>query len=147
MSLLCTYRLNWARRTSRGWSDEWDYTALQKQDSKFKPSRSEAEHATSQSQRLPTILSFTSGWGRNILLFFFKPPRPGNVPWTLAWKVAVRATTLRKNTSFLSLRLVPSKELSQNISDPVWSELRYTQILKEKIWYDWECNINTTQFM
>ena len=32
--LLCTYRLNWARRTSRGW---WDDTALQTQDSKFKP--------------------------------------------------------------------------------------------------------------
>ena len=26
--LLCTYRLSWARRTSRGWWDEWDDTAL-----------------------------------------------------------------------------------------------------------------------
>ena len=62
--LLCTYRLNWARRTSWGW---WDDTALQ--DSTLKPRRSEAENATSRSRRLPTILSFTSGWGRNIFSF------------------------------------------------------------------------------
>ena len=67
MPLLCTYRLKWARRTSWGW---WDDTALQEQDSKFKPWRSEAEHATSRSRRLPTILSFTSGCGRNISCFF-----------------------------------------------------------------------------
>ena len=53
--LLCTYRLNWARRTSWGWWDEWDGTALQTQDSKFKPWSSEAEHPTSRSRRLPTI--------------------------------------------------------------------------------------------
>ena len=28
---LCTYRLNWTRRTSWGWWDEWDDTALQTQ--------------------------------------------------------------------------------------------------------------------
>ena len=56
---LCTYRLNWARRTSWGWWDDWDDTVLQTQDSKFEPWRSEAEHATSRSRRLPTIL--TSG--------------------------------------------------------------------------------------
>ena len=53
---LCTYRLNWARRTSWGWWDDWDDTFLQTQDSKFVPWRSEAEHATSRSRRLPTIL-------------------------------------------------------------------------------------------
>ena len=67
---LCTYRLNWARRTSWGWWDEWDDTVLQTQDSKFEPWRSEAEHATSRSRRLPTILSFTRGWERNISCFF-----------------------------------------------------------------------------
>ena len=67
---LCTYRLNWARRTSWGWWDDWDDTVLQTQNSKFKPWRSEAEHATSRSQRLPTILTFTRGWGRNIFCFF-----------------------------------------------------------------------------
>ena len=67
---LCTYRLNWARRTSWVWWDDWDDTVLQTQDSKFEPWRSEAEHATSRSRRLPTILTFTRGWGRNIFCFF-----------------------------------------------------------------------------
>ena len=67
---LCTYRLNWARRTSWGWWDDWDDTVLQTQDLKFEPWRSEAEHATSRSRRLPTILTFTRGWGRNIFCFF-----------------------------------------------------------------------------
>ena len=67
---LCTYRLNWARRTSWGWWDDWDDTVLLTQDSKFEPWRSEAEHATSRSRRLPTILTFTRGWGRNIFCFF-----------------------------------------------------------------------------
>ena len=84
---LCTYRLNWARRTSWGW---WDDTVLQTQDSKFEPWRSEAEHATS---RLPTILTFTRGWGRNIFVSL-KPPRPGTEPRTLAWKATVLTTTL-----------------------------------------------------
>ena len=70
---LCTYRLNWARRTSWGWWDDWDDTALQTQDSKFEPWRSEAEHATSRSRRLPTILTFTRGWGRNIFVSFKLP--------------------------------------------------------------------------
>ena len=90
---LCTYRLNWARKTSWGWWDDWDDTVLQTQDSKFEPWRSEAEHATSRSRRLPTILTFTRGWGRNIFVSF-KPPRPGTEPRTLAWKAAVLTTTL-----------------------------------------------------
>ena len=90
---LCTYKLNWARRTSWGWWDEWDDTVLQTQDSKFEPWRSEAEHATSRSRRLPTILTFTRGWGRNIFVSF-KPPRPGTEPRTLAWKAAVLTATL-----------------------------------------------------
>ena len=90
---LCTYRLNWARRTSWGWWDDWDDTVLQTQDSKFEPWRSEVEHATSRSRRLPTILTFTRGWGRNIFVSF-KPPRPGTEPRTLAWKAAVLTTTL-----------------------------------------------------
>ena len=90
---LCTYRLNWARRTSWGWWDDWDNTVLQTQDSKFEPWRSETEHATSRSRRLPTILTFTRGWGRSIFVSF-KPPRPGTEPRTLAWKAAVLTTTL-----------------------------------------------------
>ena len=68
---LCTYRLNWARRTSWGWWDDWDDTVLQTQDSKFEPWRSEAEHATSRSR-------------------FFQTAETG----TLAWKAAVLTTTL-----------------------------------------------------
>ena len=90
---LCTYRLNWARRTSWGWWDDWDDTVLQTQDSKFEPWRSEAEHATSRSRRLPTILTFTHRGGRNIFVSF-KPPRPGTEPRTLAWKAVVLTTTL-----------------------------------------------------
>ena len=90
---LRTYRLNWARRTSWGWWDDWDDTVLQTQDSKFEPWRSEAEHATSRSRRLPTILTFTHGWGRNTFVSL-KPPRPGTEPRTLAWKAAVLTTTL-----------------------------------------------------
>ena len=90
---LCTFRLNWARRTSWGWWDEWDDTVLQTHDSKFEPWRPEAEHATAQSRRLPTILSFTRGWGRNIFVSF-KPQTPGIEPGTLAWKAAVLTTTL-----------------------------------------------------
>ena len=52
-------------------------------DSKFEPWRSEAEHATSRSRTLPTILSFTRGWGRNIFVSF-KPLTPGTEPRTLA---------------------------------------------------------------
>ena len=90
---LCTYRLNWARETSWRWWDDWDDTVLQTQDSKFEPWRSEAENATSRSRRLPTILTFTRGWGRNIFVSF-KPPRPGTKPRSLAWKAAVLTTTL-----------------------------------------------------
>ena len=75
---LCTYRLNWDRRTSWGWWDDWDDTVLQTQDSKFKPWRSEAEHTTSRSRRLPTILTFTRGWGRNIFCFFNRRDREPN---------------------------------------------------------------------
>ena len=89
---LCTYRLNWARRTSWGWWDEWDDTVLQTQDLKLEPWRSEAEHAASRSRRLPTILTFTRGWGRNIFVSL-KPPRQGTEPRTLAWKAAVLTTT------------------------------------------------------
>ena len=60
-------------------------SSMQTQDSKFEPWRSEAEHPTSQSRRLPTILTLTRGWGRNIF-FSFKPPRPGTEPTNSAVK-------------------------------------------------------------
>ena len=69
-SSMCTYGLNWVRRTSWGWWDDWDDTVLQTRDSKFEPWRSEAQHATSRSRRLPTILTFTREWGRNMCCLF-----------------------------------------------------------------------------
>ena len=86
---LCTYRLNWARRTSWGWWDDWDDTVLQTQDSKFEPWRSEAEHATSRSRRFPTILTFTRGWGRNNFCFFQTAGTGNRTPW----RAAVLTTT------------------------------------------------------
>ena len=99
--LLCTYKLNWARRTSWGWWDDWDDTALQTQDSKFKPWRSEAEQATSRTRRRPTILSFTSGWGN--IFVSFKRQRPGNESRTLAWKAAALTTTLGPPPIYISV--------------------------------------------
>ena len=55
--LLSTCRLNWTRRTSWGWWDEWDDAAIQTQDSIFEPWRSEAEHAASWSRRLSKLLN------------------------------------------------------------------------------------------
>ena len=109
---LCTYRLNWARRTSWGWWDDWDDTVLQTQDSKFEPWRSEAEHATSRSRRLPTILTFTRGWGRNNFVSF-KPPRPGTEPRTLAWKAAVLTTTLGPPPTFAWMILISQYILNE----------------------------------
>ena len=110
---LCTYRLNWARRTSWGWWDDWDDTVLQTQDSKFEPWRSEAEHATSRSRRLPAILTFTRGWGRNIFVSF-KPPSPGTEPRTLAWKAAVLTTTLGPPPMYLAMHLLDIKTSTNN---------------------------------
>ena len=123
---LCTYRLNWAMRNFWGWWDEWDATVLQTQDSKFEPWRSEVEHATFRSRRLPTILSFTRGWGRNIFVSF-KPPRPGTEPRTLAWKAAVLTTILGPLPTRLVARILieraacllwkPYHNLNMNHSD------------------------------
>ena len=59
----------------------------------IEPWRSEAEHANSRSRRLPAILTFTRGWGRNIFVSF-QPLRPGTEPRTLVLKAAVLTTTL-----------------------------------------------------
>ena len=76
--LLCTYRLNWARRTSWRWWDEWDNTVLQTQDSKFKPWRAEAENVTSRSRRLTT--SEFCEWMGNEHFCFFQTAETGK--WT-----------------------------------------------------------------
>ena len=132
---LCTYRLNWARRTSWGWWDDWDDTVLQTQESKFEPWRSEAEHATSRSRRLPTILTFTRGWGRNNFVSF-KPPRPGTEPRTLAWKAAVLTTTLgpppfRSGTIPTNTERRPSAGLKLDQRRRRWA---YIKGLVQRLW-------------
>ena len=49
--------------------DESDDTALQTQDSKSEPWRSEAEHATTRSQRLHTILNLYERAGKKRCFF------------------------------------------------------------------------------
>ena len=53
---LCAHnnRLNWTRKPSE--VGEMNEMTIQTQDAKFEPWRSEAKHAISRSQRLPTIL-------------------------------------------------------------------------------------------
>ena len=83
----CTYRLNWARRTSWGWWGDWDDPVLQTQDSKFELrylSVTEAPHNT----------DFHTWMGKKHFFVSFKPPRSGTDPRTLAWKAAVLTTTL-----------------------------------------------------
>ena len=63
------YTLNWAKRTFWGWSDKWDETALQTQSSKFELWRSEAEHATTWSRRLPMILNLREWAGKTFCFF------------------------------------------------------------------------------
>ena len=106
--LLCTFRLNWARRTSWGWWDEWDDTALQTQDSKSRPCQSEAEHDTFRWWRFPIILilyewaekkHFVSlkldcqsrVWTRDLRLS--KQAALTTAPWTPPWGVGLIIST------------------------------------------------------
>ena len=129
---LCTYRLNWARRTSWGLWDDWDDTVLQTQDSKFKPWRSEAEHATSRSRRLPAILTFTRRWGKTFFVSF-KPPRLGTEPRTLACKAAVLTTTLGPllyvllNNHRRVWKFQPQIDLIQNRGTFLWTVISKNQ--------------------
>ena len=66
--LCVSYRLNWARRTSWGWWDKWDDTALQTQNSKFELWRSEAEHLPLSHRGSPHYCFFETHrpeWGSN----------------------------------------------------------------------------------
>ena len=64
-------------RTLWGWRDKWYDTALQTQNSKFEPWRSQTDHATSRSRRPPTILS-TSERGKTICFFEDWMPERGS---------------------------------------------------------------------
>ena len=88
---LCTYRLNWARRTSCGWWMRWlcppdtgfEIRALAVWGRARYLSVTEAPHNT----------EFHT-WMGKFFFVSFKPPRPGTEPRTLAWKAAVLTTTL-----------------------------------------------------
>ena len=58
--------INLKQTAARGYPRErwWDDTALQTQDSKFESWRSEAEHATSRSRRLTTIVNLYEWTGK-----------------------------------------------------------------------------------
>ena len=119
---LCTYRLNWARRTSWGWWDDWDDTVLQTQDSKFEPWRSEAEHATSRSRRLPTILTFTRGWGRNIFCFF-ETAGTGNRTFKL--ELGTPFSTLLLTRLIWLVPLGGTTNTYKKLNKPVWEVKTY----------------------
>ena len=89
---LCTYRLNWARRTSWGWWDDWDDTVLRHRPRNprpdgLRPSTLPLGHGGSPQY----WLSYVDGVET---FLFLSPPRPGTEPRTLAWKAAVLTTTL-----------------------------------------------------
>ena len=65
---LCTYRLNWARRASWGWWDDWDDTVIQTQESEFEPWRSEAEHLSVT--EAPGNTDFHTWMGKKHFCFF-----------------------------------------------------------------------------
>ena len=65
------YRLNCSKRINLLRMVRWVRydTDPQTQDAKFKPWRCEAKHATSGSRRFPTLLTFTSEWGKKHFCF------------------------------------------------------------------------------
>ena len=67
---LCTYRLNWARRTSWGWWDDWDDTVLQTQDSKFEPWRSRVRARYLSVTEAPHNTNFHTWMGKKHFCFF-----------------------------------------------------------------------------
>ena len=66
---VCTYRLNWAGKPPED-GEHGEMIEMTLSSRHRIRNWSEAEHATSRSRRLPTILTFTRGWGRNSFCFF-----------------------------------------------------------------------------
>ena len=123
---LCTYRLNWARRTSWGWWDDCDDTVLQTHDLKFEPWRSEAVDANFRSGGSPQYwLSHVDG--EEAFFVSFKPPRPGTEHRALAWKAAVLTTTLGPPPSNVDC-LHKFKKMNYILKDLV---LKTTEALEE----------------
>ena len=87
---LCTYRLNWARRTS--WWLRWHCPP----DTGFEIQALAVwgrERYLSVTEA-PRNTDFHTWMGKKHFFVSFKPPRPGTEPRALAWKAAVLTTTL-----------------------------------------------------
>ena len=113
-SHLCTYRLNRAWRITWGWWDEWR-DALQTQNT-----RSEAEHATSRTRRLRTILNPYEWAGEK--LFFFET-------WMPEWGSNPRSPTFQTG-SFNHCTWVPSPKYYRVISATCESGIYNSLILR-----------------
>ena len=99
---LCTYRLNWARRTSWGWWDDWEtlssrHRIRNSSPGGLRPSTLPLGHGGSPQYWLSHVD------GEETFFVSFKPPRPGTEPRTLAWKAAVLTTTLGPPPCLLEL--------------------------------------------
>ena len=102
---LCTYRLHWAKRTSWWWWDEWDDTAFQPHESKFKPWRSD---------RWPLPL----GQGGSTQYWIFTSEGGGIICFFEAWRPE-RETNPRSPTFQAALTTVPCRSPLED-----WSALR-----------------------
>ena len=113
MPLLCIYRLNWARRTSLEW---WDGIALQTQDSKFKPCGLRSSTLSLGHGGSPQYWVLRLSGEETF--FFFKPPRPGNEPRTLAWKAEVLPSGPRPENYWHDKMIIIIYNLILNMSQP-----------------------------
>ena len=75
---LCTYRLNWVRKTSWGWWDEWGFTAFQTQDSKLSLVGLRPSTLTLGHGGCPQYSIFTIEQGGNILSLWNLNARAGD---------------------------------------------------------------------
>ena len=91
---LCTYRLNWARRTSWGWWFEWGDTALQTHDSKLSPVDLRPSTLTLGHAGCPQYSIFTIEQGGNILFFEAWMPEQETNLWSLTFQAGTRASAL-----------------------------------------------------
>ena len=156
---LCTYRLNWARRTSWGWWDAWDDTVLQTHDSKFGPSRSEADHATSPSRRLPTILTSTRGdrepnpdsgvKGSGANHYPRAPPLWCNRWWpfyyndTYSLRAAANVVFCQHMNSEYCLTSLSAQSLEYgDITNPVFDTLSYPCLINSRVLYSARSHIH-----
>ena len=91
---LCTYRLNWARRTSWGWWYEWGDTALQTHDSKLSPVGLRPSTLILVHGCYPQYSIFTAGQGGNILFLETWMPEQKTNLRSLTFQAGTRAPAL-----------------------------------------------------